>query len=686
MAAIAPRVMASGSQAAVAAPSERPYLLAMAGLVSFTCIALSWRDAGAMPRLFMDEWLYSMAARHLPFSEAAIPNYLYYAIYRSTNVCGEAFLQCVHVLNALAFSAGLVFVYAVARQVAGPASSFWVTTLTALSPVNSYAAYFLPEPTYFLAFWAFVWVAVRLRDASVVVQGTCAGAALALLALVKVHGMFLLPAFVVACAGTLSEPSRRWRGLLQATAFAGAAFVIVRLGLGWLFAGRSGLSVLGAAYGEQAVAATAYQAVLARLMSALGNAWLHVVGLVALYGVGLAVLLRPESRPEGPGPSALRFLRLFTLAALATLIVVAAWFNATIVDLQAYESAQAIHARYYNFALPLLPILAAAFAESAGDRAPDGWRDWIGPACLVAILALSWSVLRGRAQVQAIFAPELLGLTARATWHAVLLGVGFVGIVLWLRSRAIALRFHLGFHLPLFTLVSAGVIAQDAWRSNPPGVFDRAGLYARTHLGREDRGHLMVDTGADDPFGYLAARTLFHVDHPDARRLESAEGMSARRDVPPSAHWLLRVGSGEVPAGARLAADLDGFALYKLSGGRIVDFTRPMWPVIVTRVEGLSDFGPAGARPTGMPIRIAFVDPLPSRFSVRLEGSGGLEGPAFALRFWSDDARRMASGVPGSGAGFKGIAITDAGRSLKIDAANIGADIRLLSISIDALE
>ena len=61
------------------------------------------RNTGAYPVVFADEWLYSKSARLQPLSESQLPSYLYLWLFGTSNVCGEGFLQCARVLNAVLF-------------------------------------------------------------------------------------------------------------------------------------------------------------------------------------------------------------------------------------------------------------------------------------------------------------------------------------------------------------------------------------------------------------------------------------------------------------------------------------------------------------------------------------------------------------------------------------------------------
>ena len=101
----------------------------------FVIIALLiFRSSGLHPVVLNDEYTYSMSSRLLPLSASTIPGYLYLAIYRVTNVCGDGYYDCARVLNSLFFVAAAPFVYAVARNVCSRAAAGVIALATFAGP------------------------------------------------------------------------------------------------------------------------------------------------------------------------------------------------------------------------------------------------------------------------------------------------------------------------------------------------------------------------------------------------------------------------------------------------------------------------------------------------------------------------------------------------------------------------
>jgi len=149
-------------------------------------VVLLFRNSG-INLVVSDEYIYSKSARLLPFAYSDFPNYLYFFIYRVTNVCGGGFLDCARLLNSLFFVAAAPFIYLIARKVCTKNIASIVAWLALLGPVNSYTAYFMPESMYFFSFWLLTWFVIRLDDSSGKRVWCFAGMLLGLAALVKPH-------------------------------------------------------------------------------------------------------------------------------------------------------------------------------------------------------------------------------------------------------------------------------------------------------------------------------------------------------------------------------------------------------------------------------------------------------------------------------------------------------------------
>src|SRR5690606_27312688 len=147
-----------------------------------------------------------------------------------------------------------------------------------------------------------------------------------------------------------------------------ALVVICALGIkfviGALIAEGRGVTLFGPLYGGIASNSTRnLSRLLEILLGASPIALGHILAAVLLYGVPIAILLYTLAwqRDGQRGPKASGRIALFTALVLANLIVVTALFTASVAGSNSTESATRLHMRYYNFALPLLPILAVSY-------------------------------------------------------------------------------------------------------------------------------------------------------------------------------------------------------------------------------------------------------------------------------------------------------------------------------------
>ena len=232
-----------------------PPWLAAAGVAVclLVIVGATWRDAGTAAHTFVDEQFYSYHARRAPLSEAPVPSYLYFKVFSATQACGDGSLSCARLLNALFFAAALPFLFLVGRRFASWRASAAVTVATAVGPFTLYTAQFMPEATYFFGLWVALWLVTgpwpRAR-----LQALAVGVAVGLLALVKLHGIFLSPSFavIVFLLAWRAGSAGRWREGLLAVGLFAVGFVTARLGVGVWLGGRAALDVLGRHYGDHA--------------------------------------------------------------------------------------------------------------------------------------------------------------------------------------------------------------------------------------------------------------------------------------------------------------------------------------------------------------------------------------------------------------------------------------------------
>lgn len=534
-------------------------ILGILALVAFA--ALTLRNTGVVPFVFMDEYGYSMSARLLPLSAAILPDYLYFAVFRISNVCGPGFIDCVRALNVGFFLASAPFIFLTARRVADEKAALWVTALAVVGPLNSYTVYFMPEASYFFGFWVITWLATGLTASSGIVRWAILGCAVGAMALVKPHALFLLPA--LACFAAYQKFCWSARGLLDTVLVVVAlvvATLVVKLGLGFALAGRPGLSLFGAFYGGMAgtsVQGLEHYTVLLR--SALVSLKGHM--MIVVYSFGLAVAACVVSIARGGWKRATHdqasSMGVFTLLMLGSLLCMVALLTGSLTVSGGPDELLRLHQRYYDFALPLLLICAAIFAGDSSQRKPERLSGVLCWALAAAVVYVFVNHLRE-------FRPGLLdgpcafGLTTSLTAFRIVGYLMFLVLVAWPFVPHMAARGFFWIVLPMSTLLAGYMVNSELSTYRVPLVYERAATVARLAIPPGEQGQAVVlATYASE--GY---RTLFTLDNAEATFLVKPDRQTLTwAELPAGKQWIIAVGDHDLPEGAVEQTRMPGFSI-----------------------------------------------------------------------------------------------------------------------------
>jgi phosphoglycerol transferase len=550
-------------------------------------VALLLRNGGLYPSVFADEWAYSTASRLLPFSHSPFPNYAYLAMFSLTNSCGDGFLACARILNAAAFVAASPFIYLTARRVCTRGVATLVTVLTLAGPINTYTAYFMPEALYFLSFWVFAWFILGLDSSSDWRMWIITGALLGAAALVKPHALFLVPATLLYLMymGGAQRPKRVrsavWNGVLVVV-----AALLVKFAGGYLLAGSAGLTLFGSTYMSQAISVLSdsdqsRQWLTVSAQSVVGHllAICLMFGLpVALSAAGLVRGLRSSDRFEAEERTS-----AFALLILADLVVVVALYT-SVSATGPVDYATRLHMRYYDFALPLLVMVAGAQLDETRTR--DG-RRWYALVALPIGLAIAYAVITRLGPYTPILvdSPELRGFTAYSRPFIVLGCLSLGTLVLWAFGSRWGPRLFVYAFLPL-ALVVTSVAGSIELRGHlvPDGV-DRAGMFVKHYLPEDELSHvLVVGSEPADLF-----RAVFYLDDPQAGLLVIPEGSNFDLStLPEGKDWALIIGDHAWTGGTFSESPSPGFALVRRDNPAAnAPFRTDAGPGFISRMQGL---------------------------------------------------------------------------------------------------
>lgn len=603
------------------------------------------RDMGLYPTIFGDEWTYSSFSRLVAYKDTLIPNYLYFSLYGLTSQCGDSFLNCARIVNAMLFVGAAPFIYTIARRVTTRNVAAAVALLSIAGPANSYTAYFMPEAMYFLAFWIFsAAVFAFLENAS---RRWLAASAvlLGLMAMIKVHALFLAPGFccflLYAAWSKRSQPgAARWflRGLGW-IALALALALVARMAGGYLFAGGHGLDLLGKMYSSQAGANATLGA---RIPLALDNLRGHVMALALLAGMPLAALalVGVNAPVRGQPDKTVAALAAYTVLMLGALVAVTVMFTASVAGV-GDESNTRLHMRYYNFVLPLLLMFAGAQITRTPPASSRTGKLLVSVP-VAALIVYANLVLLPAFQPNYIDSPELYGLSADSILFNLLTVIALLALAAWVFEARRGAQLFVFVFTPLLAVVGAYQVnlVLDGFKTPDPYV--KAGIFVRHYL-RPDEIKRLVLVG--NSAGMLF-KTRFFIDDTSVRLLIVPHGQPiASQALPAGPHWLLLMGDYPVPPNMVSHVKRRNFSLLQSPpdprAAHSINFAVPEADPDRVKLTGLSGFEQWGRWSDGKTVQIEFAKPLPRDMTLLLNAAA--YGPNvqqdFVVRIGPDEQR-----------------------------------------------
>jgi phosphoglycerol transferase len=611
-------------------PRPSPSTLFLSALL-LVLAYLALRNTGQYPSVFGDEWSYSTYTRLTSFRDAPVPSYLYYTAYRLTSSCGDGFLECARLLNAVFLVGAAPFIYLIARQYMARRLAMVVAVLAVLMPCNTYTAYFMPEAMYYWGFWLFSWSVLRARGRATPRSVALSAAQLGLLAMVKVHALFLLPGYLVylvycAFARRAESGNGGWlRQALTLVAVALLAAAAARFAVGYLYAGRNGLYLLGTVYANQA---QTRPAVSELIKLALFNLQGHLLTLALLFGLPLAAaalqcISRRQRGVEAPGSGTLLAYAALTLPALVAMTAI---FTAMVAG-AGTESNLRLHMRYYHFALPLLLILAGA--QLMPSRPGPGWRrKLLVGAPLLLLMATAYFTLPSAYTANHIDSPTLFGMSSDDTAYPLLAALGALSVLAWIVRGRWGARLFMFVYVPALLAVGGTIVNIHARHSQRADAYVKAGIYAHQYLSDKEAAHLTVVGG--DIISLF--KTRYFLDNVGTEVLQLAPGQAIdRAKLPYPNGWLLVVGDYPLPDGAVRHSGQREYTLARLKqpGSRRHQFSDIEDDGLHS--SGLSAIEDWGRWSEGGTVTLTFDQPLPRQLLLRLDVAG--YGPNTGLDF-----------------------------------------------------
>jgi phosphoglycerol transferase len=578
------------------------------------------RNFGLYPIVFFDEWYYSYSSRLSSIANARDASFFYLTLYKLSNICGDAFLQCARLFNAILFIAAIPFIYMVATLATSRKNAAFIAAIAALLPINTYTAYFMPESLYFFFFWFITWTLFSLSMNKPYIYGGTVGFLLAVMTMVKPHAFFLIPPlclFILCRAWDTSRPN--WTACASKVIFILIIVaLLLRLSIGYSLAGINGLSIFGNRYAG--IAQSVFN--LSDYISFIGKSALvlsnHITALVIMFFTPILSLFFLKSPGDGQTLSIdnARSLKIYAASILITLIAVTSAFTIAVIGTGPYEVINRVHMRYYNFIFPLFLIIASSeitlndfnfrsvtFVKVLSSLA----------AGAVGVYAISHTY--SSFSPNFVDCPEIRGLTCNKYIFYFLGSLGIASAVLFNLNRSLGAKLFLYLVMPLSIFTSSLFITVELNHHRAADVYDKSGMFAHQTLAPNELSKLQVV--GPEPSGLY--KTLFHIDNPQALILELSPEHFDRSKIDKKAEWLLVVGNYPISSLPGLKINLDGYSLVRLTGSNSADFRKGAnWPSVLTETTGLSSPESWGTWSDAKEVHLSLPFILPERFKLHL--------------------------------------------------------------------
>lgn len=552
--------------------------ISTAGKWAFTVpfITFIWAVARVwpvLPAVMQDEYVYSTQSRFTPFAEQQFPNYIYSWLYSSTSMCGDNFYQCAKGYNAVFFFITLVFIYLIAARIVGHAWAVTVTTVSAVSPIHAYVAYFMPESMYMAFMFATIWVTLNAVRDGHWQRWLLAGSMLGLTALVKPHAFFALPAFLlVAIIVSARESEHSFKRVALKTASFGVAFLAVKYAIGFAFAGPAGLSLFGGYGGLDAVVnqiSSGADAVNQESAKSFGQVFFEVTAmqlpahlslLMLIAGLPLLLSLRVvfgAFKSKEPISELGSFVVLVGIISFSFAIVVAAFEG--FVSAGGDDHSDRIIMRYYEFIIPLLLILGLAFEKYVASKTLSRVIQ-----SLVVIAGSTFVLVYFQSSIESQFADSglLVGILQTPGALVTIYILEILGALIWIFKPEISEKWLGRALLPLMILFM-GAFSQSALMTQvgtQKAFFDVAGQQSKPFLeGVEGKDIVIIG-----PMRTQVFVAKFWIDKAKIEdRLIPENQVIEMSEVPNSKYALVMSGTG-VAGEHQVLTEGEGFALIKL--------------------------------------------------------------------------------------------------------------------------
>ena len=528
-----------------------------------------------LPSIMGDEYVYTSAAKHLPFAEQYFSNYIFSWVMSATNMCGTDFYVCTKSINSVFFALAILFTFLIAARFLSFGWSVFVASVTALSPIAIPVSYFMPEIMYFAAMTGVVLVALWVADKGKWQLWSLVGISLGLAALVKPHAIFMLPAFTIfALVISYKLTSGSWLAGIRSAGTTILGFSVAKFGLGFLFAGTEGLKLFGG-YGSPVDALTSVvenqaptvsqeagtRATGLELLASVtfGHLAMHLAVVLMIAGLPLLLSLRvllsvaKKREPVGPVSSLFILVGLITFSIIAVVAVFEAY-----VTVGGDDHSNRLILRYYEFLIPQFIVMGLLLPRFTDSKLV--WR--ILQGSIVVIAALFFSIFYpGNFEQQYADSSTLPGLAASGGLFIAVAVAIAAAILYWVFTPEEGNVLIGRFVIPLFLIVALVLSQSKLIEVNgTQAYFDQAGWASRDALKDVPGDRIIV-------IGQLRSEVVtvkFWIDEPYIKELLVLEGSNVSLKMLPDSDYAVTLRNIGVDFAHEVVTEGEGFKLVKI--------------------------------------------------------------------------------------------------------------------------
>ena len=586
-------------------------------LIFIILISLSFfvfRDFGVL-NVVSDERSYSMVSRLMDNRNSPLSNYIYLNIFSTTNICGVNFYSCAKWLNEIFYLFGCYYIYKIARVNINKNWSLAIFGIVIFLPINSYTSYFMPESLYFLVFWVLIYyLLIKLNNN--IRSYIISGALIAVLSLVKPHGVFIIPAIILYLIFINGKKNNIIQNIIKVTIFLLTIFSI-RFSIGYFLAGNRGLNLFGDAYGSLNSKISYSQGdILNSITDQFINATGHILPMIFVYFLPLVYIIQQTIKIdiEEEKKKILSMVLLFS-SIYFTMVFIATYFTVSVSGYSIHEVINRIHSRYYNFIFPCMLILYLnLFNKNSYYFITNKFK------ILLTIIYISLFIFMINYKLwfnpNLVDSPEIASLVFIREQSYMLGFLLLAALVLFFHNQRSGLIFYTLIFLPFYIAGSIYFTRLEFNQRSTPDIYDSAGFFVKSLLPNIEISKLLIISPATTG----AFRTMFILSNAEISSIELPLNSAVDETIKtlPSKEWVLLIGSYPEPKNITYHMQANGSHLYHIAKDISIPFTQSSWPGIVESMSGIYPFESWGSWSEGKVVSIRLSRYLPSNFDLIL--------------------------------------------------------------------